>query len=416
MWGGLNPAGPIICRSNNKQLITGEIMLKIILAPDSFKGSLTSVEVIDTLHASIRRNWGEHEVVRVPVADGGEGTAEALVTAARGTYRNAQVSDWLGRPRRVRYGVIHGDTAVLEYAAVAGLGQVPKDQHNPLKATSYGMGELIRRVLDDGYKKILIGIGGSITNDGGMGLLSALGVRFYWGRTVLYGRGADLERVDRIDLSGLDARIRPADIRVICDVTNTLLGEQGATYIYGPQKGAVGAIRDRLEAGMAHYAQVFKEQSGLDIADLPGAGAAGGVGAALGCVLGAALCRGIDTVLDAVRFDVLLKGVGLVVTGEGRLDGQSVRFGKVPAGIARRCAREGIPVAIVVGSLGEGWEDIYNVADCSVMTAVNAPMTAEEAIRNAQELLRCAADRMFRFLGLLPGSPLSKGKNPAAGG
>ncbi len=375
--------------------------MKIVLAPDSFKGSMTSLEVIEALAASIESNWGKQEIFRVPVADGGEGTMEALVIATGGEYRRAEVMDATGKAFDAAYGVIRGDTAVIELAAVAGLGNTPKEFQNPLKTTSRGVGELIKRALLDGYKKLLVGIGGSATNDGGMGLLIALGAKFYDGERELFGRGEDLENVTRADLSGLMPELKETEIRVICDVTNPLLGPDGATYIYGPQKGASGEMLKRLEAGMEIYARVFKEQHGLDIVSMSGAGAAGGAGAALGCVLKAALCRGIDTVLEAVGFEALIKDADLVVTGEGRLDGQSVRFGKGIVGIAKRCKQYSVPVAILVGGLGEGWEGIYDVADWSVMTSVDSPMSVEQAMNEANTLIPRAADRMFKFMRLL---------------
>lgn len=373
---------------------------KIVLATDSFKGTLSSMEIIDELEKSIRKNWGEQEIVKVPVADGGEGTMEALVAATGGEYRQADVTDSYGNVRNVNYGVIHGDMAVIEMAAIEGLGMLDAGKLDPLEASSGSLGEMIVRVLDDGFRKIMIGIGGSASNDGGMGLLRALGVGFTGGGKELYGRGRELEKVESIDISGLDKRLKETEISVICDVTNPLLGPNGATYIYGKQKGAVGEIADRLEKGMENYAQRFSGL-GVDIVTMRGAGAAGGVGAALGCVLGASLKRGIDAVLDIVRFDELIEGADLVVTGEGRLDSQSVKFGKVPVGVAKRCSVKKIPVAILAGSVGDGWQDVFQVANCSVMTTVDAPMTLEEALANAQSLLRDAADRMFRFIGLM---------------
>ncbi len=379
--------------------------MKIVLAPDSFKGSMTSLEVIEAMAASIERNWGKQDIRRVPVADGGEGTMEALVIAAGGKYVRARVMDAIGEYFDAAYGVIGEDTAVVELAAVAGLGMTPRESQNPLKTTTRGVGELIKKALEDGYKKLLVGIGGSATNDGGMGLLAALGASFYDGEKELFGRGEDLERVTRIDLKGLPD-LSAIEIRVICDVTNPLLGPDGATYIYGPQKGASGEMLKRLEAGMENYARVFSEQHGLDIVTMPGAGAAGGAGAALGCVLRAELCRGIDAVLEAVGFEAMIKDADLVVTGEGRLDGQSVRFGKGIVGIAKRCKQYEVPVAILVGGLGEGWEGVYDVADCSVMTAVDGPMTVEQAINEAETLIPRAADRMFRFMKLMGGLSL----------
>lgn len=373
--------------------------MKIILAVDSFKGSLTSMEIIEILAGAAERTLAPRQIIKLPMADGGEGTVDALVTAAGGEYRTVAAHDALGRPVTAAYGVINSDTAVLEMASVAGLAQLGSER-DPLRASSRSLGELMAAVMDLGYRKMLIGIGGSATNDGGMGMLAALGARFYDGDTLLSGRGEDLTRVTRADISGLDKRLSETDITVICDVTNPLLGETGATYVYGPQKGVTDSLLPILEAGMERYAKLFADM-GMDIVTLPGAGAAGGVGAALGGVLKAKMRRGIDAVLDAVHFDALLSGADLVVTGEGRLDGQSVRFGKVPAGIAKRCGEKGIPVAVIAGSLGEGWEGIYGLARCSVMPIVDGPMPLDAALQNAKALLSSAGERMFRFIGLM---------------
>ncbi|MGI6160636.1 MAG: glycerate kinase [Christensenellales bacterium] len=373
--------------------------MKIIIAPDSFKGSLSSIEAIEIISSAIKSNWGEQEIIKVPVADGGEGTADALVTAAGGHFESAQVSGGMGEEVTAKYGVIYGDTAVIEMAAIAGLATAT--ENDPLKATSRGLGDMIALVLKKGFKKVLVGIGGSMSNDGGMGMLAALGAEFRSDGELLYGRGEDLERVTDISLQNLIPELESADINVICDVTNPLLGPNGATYIYGPQKGAVGEIGDRLEAGMENYAAVFEKQLGMDIVTLSGAGAAGGVGAALGGVLKARMSRGIDAVMDAVRFDELLQGASLVITGEGRLDAQSVKFGKVPAGIAMRCAQKEIPVAVIVGGLGDGWQDIYSIAKCSVMTLSDSPMSLEKSMSDAPRLLAGAADRMIRFISLM---------------
>lgn len=375
--------------------------MKILLAPDSFKGTFSSEQVIDMLADSIQRNWGGQELIKIPVADGGEGTTQALVIATGGEYRSARVHDALGREIDAEYGVIHDDTAVIEMAAVAGLVQIPPERRDPLALSSRGVGELMAHVLADGFRKILIGIGGSATNDGGMGMLSALGAKFTASGTILPGIGQDLETVDAVDLSGLLGALKETDIRVICDVTNPLLGEHGATYVYGPQKGAVGKTAERLEHGMERYAALMNRSLGIDMVSAQGAGAAGGVGAALGCILGAHMENGIELVLETVRFDELLRGVDLVVTGEGRLDGQSVKYGKVPVGIARHCKEKGVPVAIIVGSVGDGWENIFDVADCSIMSTVDAPMKLEEVLSDAQRLFRNAADKMFKFMKLL---------------
>jgi len=375
--------------------------MKILLAPDSFKGTFTSVEVIQMLSDSLHKNLGQHEVVKVPVADGGEGTMESLVLAANGVYRKTFAKDAMGKSIHTRYGVIWGDTAVVEVASVAGLTQITEKKRNPLNLSSYGFGELISNIIDDGFKKILLGIGGSATNDGGMGMLTALGAKFYGNGVLLNGLGKDLEKVDDVDLSCLRKELKEIEMTVICDVTNPLLGEHGATYIYGPQKGATGKMADRLEAGMKHYANVIREKLGLDICNVPGAGAAGGIGAALGGILNATMKNGIETILEAVHFDDLLQDVTFVVTGEGKLDGQSVKYGKVPVGIAKHCQAKGIPVAIIAGVLGEGWEKILEIQKCSVMSTIDYPLQPEDVLKDAKERFISAADRMFRFIGLV---------------
>lgn len=376
--------------------------MKIVLAVDSFKGTFSSVEIIETLGASIEKNWGAQEIVKIPVADGGEGTVEALVVATGGEIKKAWIVDSFGTKKEVPYGLIWGETAVLEMAAIEGLGMMRSCDKNPLKTSSHSLGQLLLHVLDCGIKKIMIGIGGSASNDGGMGFLSALGAKFYdEDGHVLNGRGEDLERVSKIDLDQMDSRLKDVEISVICDVTNPLLGANGATFVYGVQKGAVGELAIRLEKGMKHYADAFQRCANIDIDALPGAGAAGGVGAALGCVLHAKIVSGIDAVLDFVHFDTLIEGADLVVTGEGRLDYQSVKYGKVPVGIAKRCQEYNIPVAIVVGCLGDGWEDVFSVANCSILSTVDKPMELDEAISNAPELLCQAADKLFRMIGLI---------------
>ncbi len=373
------------------------VHMKIILAIDSFKGTFSSVEIIEEVSSALKRIMGEHEIIKVPVADGGEGTVDAFIMATDGVLKKTHAPNALGALKTVKYGIIHEDTAVIEMANITGLMQ----EKDPLMASSAGLGVVMSHVMDEGYKKIIIGIGGSGTNDGGMGMLTALGAKFYAKGERLLGLGRDLEIVDDIDISGLDKRLKEVEISVVCDVTNPLLGKDGATYVYGPQKGAVGIIADRMEAGMKRYAELFQSTCGIDITAEKGAGAAGGVGAALGCVLGAQINIGIDTILNIVGFEDLLEGCDLVITGEGKLDYQSVRYGKVPVGIAKVCGRKHIPVAILVGSLGKGWEGVYDIAKCSVFTTIDSPMTLEYALTNAKALMKSACERMVRFIDLL---------------
>jgi glycerate kinase len=375
-------------------------MMKFVFAPDSFKGTLTSVEAADLLQKAATVHFPGADIRKAPVADGGEGTVEAVIAAIGGEYRVATVTGPLGEPLEARYGLARdGKLAVIEMAAASGLTLVPPDRRNPLKTTTRGTGELLRQALEGGAAEILVGIGGSATNDGGMGMLTALGARFYdrEGQS-LPDCGESLGRVVRINLSGLYPGLKSAAITVICDVTNPLLGPEGAAAVYAPQKGADAAMVSLLEEGMANYAARFRQQYGMDIAGFPGAGAAGGLGAALGGVLGAALRPGIDALLDLAGFDELIAGADLVVTGEGRIDGQSVRYGKAVAGIARHCARAGVPLAIITGGMGPEAETIFDVTFASIMPAVNEAMPLDEALSRSHELFASAADRMFRFI------------------
>ena len=347
-----------------------------------------------------RRHFPGCETLSVPVADGGEGTVDALMRAMGGTRIKTPVTGPVFETVEAQWGLLSdGKTAVMEMAKASGLPYVPQDQRDPRFTTSLGTGEMIAAALRMGVRKLLIGIGGSATNDGGLGMLAALGARFLDddGRPVR-PVGGEMIRVAKVDFSGLIPEIKETSITVICDVSNPLLGENGAAHVYGPQKGATPAIRDELEAGMAHYAKVLCGALGRDIAFFPGAGAAGGLGAALGGVLGAAFKSGIDAVLDAVNFDQKLAGVSLAVTGEGRIDAQSIRFGKVPVGVAKRCARLHIPVAVLVGGIGEGAEGLNELCECALFPIVPGPMSLKEAMEDAPALYENAADRLFRAL------------------
>ena len=373
--------------------------MKLIFAPDSMKGSLSAMESCDILERVTARIFPEAETISVPVADGGEGTVDALLRAMGGERRKISVTGPMFEREDAEWGLLSDGTAVMEMAQASGLPYVPMDQKDPRKATSLGTGEMIAAALKEGVRKILIGIGGSATNDGGIGMLAALGAVF----TDAEGKpvpptGAGMVQVAKADFAGLMPELKETVITVICDVTNPLLGENGATWIYGPQKGAVPEIRDELEAGMAHFAGVIEKTLGRDISSFPGAGAAGGLGAALGGVLGATLKTGIDAVLDAVDFEKKLEGVSLTITGEGRMDGQSVRFGKVPVGVAKRCAAKGIPTAAIVGGIGDGAEGFFDLCEGTIMTTVSGPMSLEKAMADAPALYEYAAERLFRAI------------------
>jgi len=327
-------------------------MTTILLAFDSFKGSLTSCEVADAFEEGVRSVLPDCTVRKVCLADGGEGTAEAMVSTLHGEWVDVEVLDPLMRPIHARYGVVDdGRTAVIEMASASGLTLLAEDERNPLKTSTYGTGQLMADALKRGCRKLLIGIGGSATNDAGTGMLSALGFRFYdAGGHLLDGCGESLERIAVIDSSHILPELKAADIRVACDVTNPFCGPQGAAYVFAPQKGADKQMVERLDRGMHHFATIIKQYNKVDVTQTPGAGAAGGLGGAFSALLGASLCRGVELVFDALHFDELLKGCDLVVTGEGCIDRQTL-MGKAPMGVLRAATRRGIPVVAIGGSV-----------------------------------------------------------------
>ena len=372
--------------------------MKLLFVSDSFKGSLSSEQTITLLTKAAEEIFPNCSCGGMPVADGGEGTAQAVVQAVNGRIQEADVQGPLGEQAHAFYGQLDEKRAVLEMACASGLPLVPEKERNPEKTTTFGTGELIRHVLDDGYRDISIAIGGSATNDGGMGCMRALGVKFLdKSGKELQGCGEDLIHVAEIDVSGLDPRILQSKITVMCDVTNPLCGKDGATWTFGKQKGADESMQERLEAGMQNYRDVIKRQFDIDLDQIPGAGAAGGLGAALLVFLHGELKSGIETVLELIDFDRKLEDVSLVVTGEGRTDWQSC-FGKVVQGVGDHCKKKGVPVAALVGSMGPGAEKIYEHGICSIMTTVNGVMSLEEAMDHAEELYYAAALRLFRFI------------------
>ena len=372
--------------------------MKLLFASDSFKGTLSSEQTVDLLARAAKEVFGEVEYSGVPVADGGEGTTDAVIAAENGEKVYVDVYGPLMERTKVYYGKFGENKAVLEMAAASGLPMIPMEKRNPLYTTSYGTGEMIRNALDHGFTDISIAIGGSSTNDGGMGCARALGVRFLDSEgNELEGRGEDLEKVHVIDVSELDPRIKTAKITVMCDVTNPLCGENGATYTFGAQKGATPEMQARLEAGMCNYRDVIIRQFGIDPDQIQGSGAAGGLGTALMVFLGGEMKSGIETVLDLIDFDRRLDGVDLVVTGEGRTDWQSC-FGKVMQGVGMRAKAKGVTAVGLSGSLGRDADHIFQYGIESLMTTVDAPMPLEEALSRADELYYLGAVRMFRFI------------------
>lgn len=332
-------------------------MNTILLAFDSFKGSLTSREVADAFEEGVRSVLPDCVVKKVCLADGGEGTAEALVSTLGGKWIEVEVSDPLMRPIRACYGVVdEGQTAVIEMASASGLTLLTEEERNPLKTSTYGTGQLIADALKRGCRKLLIGIGGSATNDAGTGMLSALGFRLFDAEGMsLAGCGESLERIATIDSSHILPELKIVDIQVACDVTNPFCGPQGAAYIFASQKGADRQMVEQLDRGMHHFAEVIREYNKVDVTNISGAGAAGGLGGAFSALLGARLCRGVELVLDALHFEELLTGCDLVVTGEGRIDHQTL-MGKAPMGVLKAATHQAIPVIAIGGSIEQSPE------------------------------------------------------------
>jgi glycerate kinase len=369
-------------------------LLKIIVAPNAFKGSLSAKQVAIAITRGVREVLPDAEVIEIPVADGGEGTVEALVSARHGTYRSVSVEGPLGEPVWASYGLIDdGRTAVVELASASGFALVQQASRDVGKASTYGFGQLLEAARQAGAESVVAGIGGSATNDGGAGMAQALGYRLLdgAGRDLPHG-GDALLRLDRIDGTGVDAAWRSVKVMVACDVTNPLLGPQGASYVYGPQKGADPQTVRRLDQALAHLAEVIERDCGKRVADIPGAGAAGGAGAGLIAFLDAQLLPGAALVVEASGFDRALVGARLVITGEGRVDAQTA-YGKAPGEVARRAQAAGIPTLLIAGSKGEGWESL---SSSGVSTVVTLAPGADPAGHNLEDLMRDAGPALTR--------------------
>ena len=343
--------------------------MKIVVAPNAFKGTLTAPQAAAAISRGVREVFPEAEIVEVPVADGGDGTAEALVTALHGEFRAVRVDGPLGDPVEARFGLVDsGRTAVVELASASGLALIPPERRDPLRATTYGFGQLLGAAREAGVVAVIAGIGGSATNDGGAGMAQALGYRLLdaHGRDLERG-GAALARLRNIDASGFDRAWASVAVRVACDVTNPLTGPLGASAVYGPQKGAGPEMVRELDAALARLSDVIERDLGKKVSEIPGAGAAGGAGAGLVAFLGAELVPGAPLVVDAAELDEKLKGASLVITGEGRVDEQTA-YGKAPGEVARRAQAAGVPVLLLAGSKGEGWEALSRLGVTSVVT------------------------------------------------
>ncbi len=366
--------------------------MKIVIAPDSYKESLSALEVANAIEQGFREIWPDADYVKLPVADGGEGTVEAMVAATAGRIVDVDVTGPLGKTVTAFFG-LSGDerTAFIEMAAASGLEQVPVALRDPLKTTSWGTGELIRHALDAGVDHIIIGLGGSATNDGGAGMVQALGAKLLDARQNEIGKGgAALDALTRIDISQLDPRLAACRIEVACDVTNPLTGKEGASAVFGPQKGATVETIDRLDTALAHYAQIITRDLEVDVLELAGGGAAGGMGAALYAFCGAHLRRGIEIVTDALQLDACVADADLVVTGEGRMDSQTIH-GKVPVGVAKVAKRHHKPVIGIAGSLTADVGIVHEHGLDAVFSVIYTICTLDDALKNAAENLRMTA-------------------------
>ncbi|WP_087016560.1 glycerate kinase [Thaumasiovibrio subtropicus] len=372
--------------------------MKIVIAPDSYKESLTAMQVADAMEAGFRHVFPDAEYLKLPMADGGEGTVQSLVDASGGEIIHCEVTGPLGNKVEAFYGLMgEGETAVIEMAAASGIHLVTPEQRNPLITTTFGTGELIKAALDRGVKHIIVGIGGSATNDGGIGMAQALGVSFTDadGNALGHG-GGELGRLAKIDMSQIDPRLASVRLEVACDVDNPLCGDKGASAVFGPQKGATPDMVATLDANLAHYAEVINAQLERDIANSPGAGAAGGLGAALLGLLDASLRPGIDIVMDAVALDKQVQGADLVLTGEGRMDSQTVH-GKTPIGVARTAKQHQIPVVGIAGSITPDSHIVHDHGIDAVFSVVPSAMDLPHALAHAAEFVEQTAHNVAQL-------------------
>ncbi|MCK4257863.1 MAG: glycerate kinase [Halanaerobiales bacterium] len=373
--------------------------MKILIATDSFKGSLTAREVGESLERGLKKANPRFSIHILPMADGGEGTVESLVDSTAGRIVKKSVTGPLGERVDAFFGILGNEkTAVIEMSAASGLPLVPNDKRNPLKTTTFGTGELIKAALDEGCRDLIIGIGGSATNDCGVGMVQALGGHFLDvdSNEVGYG-GGELQRIHTIDLSGLDTRLLETTIQVACDVENPLYGKNGAAYIYGPQKGATPEMVEELDTGLRHIGMLIQQTLGISVGNFPGAGAAGGLGAGLMAFLKAELKCGIDIVTEASKIEEIIPEMDIVITGEGKIDLQTI-YGKTPIGVAKVAKKFKIPVIGIAGTLGDGAEMVYEHGIDALFSIINAPMTLEQAMEKSESLLVQLGENVGRLL------------------
>ncbi|WP_019155160.1 glycerate kinase family protein [Robertmurraya massiliosenegalensis] len=377
--------------------------MNILIAMDSLKGSLSSIEANKAIEKGLLQANPNFMIETVPVADGGEGTVEALVQATHGQFVEAVVTGPLGKPVTAKYGILGGlETAVIEVAEACGLPILSREELNPKLTTTYGVGELILDALQKGCRDFIIGLGGSATNDAGVGMLQALGYQFFdqEGESIGFG-GGELKRITRMDSSKIPDQVKEVTFRVACDVNNPLYGTNGAAYIYGPQKGATPEMVDELDEGLRHFANVIIEQTGIDLQSITGAGAAGGLGATFAGLLKGQLQSGVQLILDVTKLEERLSAVDLVITGEGKLDGQT-SMGKAPAGIAQLAQKGNIPVIALAGDVTDGNPSLYDSGITAYFTIVSGPVSLDVAMAPdvTRENLRRTAEQIGRVWGV----------------
>lgn len=374
--------------------------MKIVIAPDSFKDSLSALAACEAMARGVLKAAPHAEIVRMPIADGGEGTVRTLVGAAGGRIETERVTGPLGEPVDAEYGVLgDGVTAIIEMAAASGLEKVPRDRRNPMRTTTFGTGELILGAAERGFRKLIVGIGGSATTDCGAGAAQALGVKFFrenGGEIREPMTGALMPEVFGVDVAGIPQGVLDSEILVACDVANVLLGERGAVYTYGRQKGASDGELVLLEKGMAHLIGLIERGTGRNVRGIPGTGAAGGIGAGLMAFFNACLTCGIDLILQACRFEEKIAGADLVLTGEGQVDAQTAS-GKAVLGMARIAKRHSVPVVVLAGRVEKGIERLYSEGVTSIFSICPGPMPLDRAMEEAGELIQDTAENVIRL-------------------
>lgn len=379
-------------------MIFGGDVVKILIAPDKFKESLSALKVADSIEKGILKVFPKAVIEKVPMADGGEGTVESLVDATGGKIIKTNVKDPLFRDIESFYGILgDGKTAVIEMAAASGLYLLKDYERNPMITTTYGTGQLIKDALDRGCRRFIIAIGGSATNDGGAGMATVLGVKFYDKDGIEIGLGGgELSKIYSIDTSNIDDRLKECEFIVACDVANPLIGENGASRVYGPQKGATKEMVEVLDKNLEHYGKLLEKYFNKKIIDVPGSGAAGGLGAGLMAFLNAQLKNGIEIIIETLKLEEKIKEADIVISGEGKIDFQTA-FGKTISGIAKLCKKHNKPLIVIAGTV-EDIENLYEIGVSSIFSIVEKPMSLEDAIKNAPTLLEKSAERIFRLI------------------